>query len=114
MGSVPLNTSRLFLVSSIIEIISVIIGFIVFSSIENCSIWIMVFFLLPGFIYYSHIHKRYRNDNARHMHEKETKNTISNLKSNDSFLEERKRLSSSTINGKNNNLVSRNSVKVQK
>ena len=114
MGSVPLNTSKLFLISLIIEIISIIIGFIVMSAMEEAPIWVMIFFVLPGFIYYKHFYTRYRNDNARHTHEKETKNTISNLKSNDSFLEERKSLSSSTIAGKNNNLVSGSNIKVQK
>ena len=111
MGSVPLNESRLFLVSALIEIISIILYFLIFGS-DGFSIWSFLFVLLSGFLYYSSIHKKYRNQDKRHTYEKETKNNITNLVSNDSFIEERKRLSSSSIVSRNDNLVIGDNVKL--
>ena len=60
---------------------------------------------MPGFLYYSWISGKYRNQNARHTYEKETKHNITNVVENDSFIEERKNLSSSKIRNCNNDLV---------
>lgn len=111
MGSVPLDKSKLFLVSLIIEIISIILYFMIFGG-DDFSLWTFLFALAPGFIYYNAIHTKYRNQDKRHTYEKETKNTISNLVQNDSYIEDRKGLSSSTILGKNNDLVAGDHVKL--
>lgn len=102
MGSVPVNIPLLFLVSAIIEIISIILGFsfCIASDEEISSIFI---FLLPGILYFVFIYARYRNQSARHVYERETKNQISNIQRVDSLIGRRNRLSSNIIRGKNNN-----------
>ncbi|MBP3841980.1 MAG: TFIIB-type zinc ribbon-containing protein [Bacilli bacterium] len=111
MGSVPINKSKLFFVSALIEILSVIVYFLLFGT-KEFVFWIFLLFLLPGFLYHSSIYKKYRNQDKRHRYEKETKNNITNLVSNDSFIEVRKKLYSSVIYGRNDDLVSGDSVKL--
>ena len=48
---------------------------------------------------------RYRNQNARHTYETETKNNVSNLQKSDQFIEKRKRLKNSMIVGCNNKAI---------
>ena len=101
----------MFFVSALIEILSVIVYFLLFGT-KEFVFWIFLLFLLPGFLYHSSIYKKYRNQDKRHRYEKETKNNITNLVSNDSFIEVRKKLYSSVIYGRNDDLVSGDSVKL--
>ena len=48
------------------------------------------------------MYARYRNADERHAYEKETKTKISNVKSVDNFIEQRKRLKNAWIKGVNN------------
>ena len=48
---------------------------------------------------------RYRNMDARHTYEKETKSTVNNLKQSDNLREHRKGLSNARIQGENGNSV---------
>ena len=64
-----------------------------------------VILLLPGIIFYSIIYARYRNKEARHTYETETKNKVSNMQQNDSLIELRTKLSNSRIIGQNNNSI---------
>ena len=52
------------------------------------------------------IYGKYRNKDARHRHELETRRKIDNLRQVDNYAEARHRLSSSRIAGANNNSVS--------
>ena len=104
MGSIPINKSLLFIISTIVEIISVILYFIIFGG-DEFNLYLFLISLMPGFLYYSWISGKYRNQNARHTYEKETKHNITNVVENDSFIEERKNLSSSKIRNCNNDLV---------
>ncbi len=109
MGSVPLNKLKLFLVSAFIEII----GFILFiltsmsasTSSDNDSENMGFMFLMAGFVYYGILYAKYRNNRARHFHEKETKSNISNVAKKDSFVKKLKGLKSCQIDGANNRFV---------
>ena len=51
------------------------------------------------------MYSRYRNKGARHKHELETKNTLSNLRRDDSYVTRRTGLSNSRMIGANNTMV---------
>ena len=95
MGSVPLDKIKLFLISLLIEIVS----FFAYIEVEADEGWIL---LASGFAYFIFMYKRYRNQDARHAHEKDTKTKVSNLISKDRFITQRKGLSSSRMEGANN------------
>jgi DNA-binding transcriptional regulator/RsmH inhibitor MraZ len=48
---------------------------------------------------------KYRNKDARHKHELETKRTISNLQQHDRYVTDKKRLSNHMMSGANNTSV---------
>ena len=58
--------------------------------------------LLPGIVFFGIMYARYRNAGARHTYEKETIHQMSDIKGYDNFMEHRRRLRSSTIEGMNN------------
>ena len=98
MGSVPIHMPVLVGISSIVEIFGVLAMIFVDWKYRYL-------FLLLGFIYFLIMYNKYRNSNARHNYESETKRTVTNLRKVDQFFESRKRLSSSRINGANNTTV---------
>ena len=98
MGSVPIHMPKLFGVSLLIEILGLLA--MIFTDFDNN--WI---FLLSGFIFFIAMYGRYRNSNARHTYETETKTDMSNLKKVDKFIKSEKGLSSPTMNGANNKKV---------
>jgi DNA-directed RNA polymerase subunit RPC12/RpoP len=106
MGSVPIHTPKLFLVSAIIELVSLILWLFLliplFASSEDDYSWIL---LTAGFIYYAWIYAKYRNKGARHFHEKETKATMDNLQKKDVFVKKRTKLKNARIAGANNTAV---------
>ena len=51
------------------------------------------------------MYARYRNADERHAYEKETKTKITNVNSVDNYIEQRKRLRNSRMNGANNKVV---------
>ncbi|MDR3298161.1 MAG: TFIIB-type zinc ribbon-containing protein [Candidatus Nomurabacteria bacterium] len=112
MGSVPIYKQKLLGFSALIELIGIILGIAWFLSFigmdieEDNPALAGLIGLTPGFIYYWWITNRYRNMSARHYHEAETKATPENLKSSDIFVEHRKGLKNSRIEGMNNNIVS--------
>ena len=113
MGSVPVNKSRLLVVSTIIEILGIVLGFLWIymclkgaSSSDDDNPWILgLVGLTPGFIFYWLKMSKYRNMDKRHGYEKETKSEIKNLKAKDDFIERRNRLRNSRIAGENDNAV---------
>lgn len=98
MGSVPINFSKLLFVSALVEMLGVIFMFFIESDYE----WIA---LSAGIIFYIIMYARYRNADERHAYEKESKMKVSNIKSVDNFIEQRKRLRNSQISGANNKVV---------
>ena len=98
MGSVPIHMPKLFGISFLVELLGMLMMFFVDFDYEEV-------FLLSGFIFYFIIFSRYRNHNARHSHELETKRTVSNVRSDDRLVKRRTGLTNSRIAGANNTSV---------
>ena len=103
MGSVPIHMPKLIIVSSLVELLGVLAMLFVDFDYK----WA---FLLAGVIYFLIMYFRYRNSNARHTYESETKKDISNLRQVDTFIKEKKRLRNSYMDGANNKRVEGTSV----
>lgn len=103
MGSVPIHMPKLFAVSCVVELL----GWFVTLLMDFKYEWI---FLLSGFIYFFAMYLRYRNSNARHHHETETKKRILNLRKIDNLIKHEKGISNSRIEGANNTNVSGQSI----
>ena len=103
MGSVPIHMPKLLLISCIIEIL----GIIAAVNIDSDYNFI---FLFTGILYFLIIFIKYRNTNARHKYETETKTNMSNLRKVDSFVTKRTGLTNSRINGANNTSLSNQST----
>lgn len=98
MGSVPIHMPKLIGVSALVEVLGYLATLIVNFRYENL-------FLLSGIIYFIVNYMRYRNSNARHHHEKETKYKMSNLRKTDNLVKRQKGLSNSRMVGANNTRV---------
>ena len=103
MGSVPIHMPMLLGISFLIEILS--FGAMILIDFEYDYI-----FLTFGVIYFFIIYAKYRNSNARHQYEKETKTEVDNLSTVDNFIQSKKGLSNSRIEGANNTFVAGQSV----
>ena len=62
-------------------------------------------FLLAGFIFFGIMFARYRNADARHTYEKDTKKEMNNLQKVDKFIKSKKGLTSATMDCANNKIV---------
>lgn len=98
MGSIPIHLPKLLIISVIVEFF----GIIAMNYLDFDYNWL---FLLSGFFYFLFIYIKYRNSNARHTYEKETKTSMTNLKSVDKFLKKQTNLTHSQITGANNKKV---------
>lgn len=98
MGSVPIYMPKLLLISFLIEIVGVL-GTLFTDFDGNWS------FSLIGFIFFLIIYLKYRNSNARHNYEKETKTQVLNLQKEDEFIKRETGLKNSSIKGANNKKV---------
>lgn len=95
MGSIPINLAKLSFVTFLIELLGLFLMLFVVDFDGE------VLLLLPGVIYYAVIYAKYRNQNARHYHELETKKQVGNLRRVDQFLTRRTGLRNSRIEGCN-------------
>ena len=124
MGSVPINYGKLFLVSLLVEVLSFIAACILriffamnlFSGTqiqENRDIvWLL---LVGGFIYFFAMVKKYRNQDARHTYEFETKNDVTHLECVDKFLYNKHGVTSSRIAKENSrDLIGNDLKKIEK
>ena len=103
MGSVPIHIPKLLGISILVEILGVIAMLFID--------WDYSFlFLLSGIIYFIVMFIRYRNSNARHIYETDTKTNMSNLRKVDNFIQSKKGLTNSTMNGANNKRVNGQNV----
>ena len=107
MGSVPIHTPKLLLISALVEVLGVIAMLLTRTDDQS---WPYLF-LLSGIIYFWVIYAKYRNTGARHNHETETKSNMSNLRELDRFVRNRRRLKESKIDGANNTKVGGSSAK---
>ena len=101
MGSVPIHMPKLIIISMLVELL----GFAAMLFVDSDYRWI---FLLAGLIYFFVIYSKYRNKDARHKHELETKKNITNLRKYDKYIGRRTGLSNSMMNGANNKKVGSN------
>lgn len=108
MGSVPINKTKLFIISILVEIIGIILMLV----LKNDDDYWPYLFLTSGFVYYFVIYNRYRNSGARHKYETETKTNITNLVKTDNFIKHEKRLSNPSMTGANNKMVSGTTINV--
>lgn len=99
MGSIPINMTKLILVSILVEFFGVLLLMFVNDRVHSHIKWLL---LLPGIVFFGIMYARYRNAGARHTYESETMHQMSNIKGYDNFMEHRRRLRSSTIEGMNN------------
>ena len=68
-------------------------------------------FLLVGVIYFIIMYLKYRNSDARHTYETDTKTNMSNLRQVDRFVKTKKGLSNSIMEGANNTKINGNAGK---
>jgi len=104
MGSVPIHMPKLIGISAIVEALG-ILAMLFVDSDEN---WL---FLLAGFIFFAIFYARYRNSNARHTYETDTKTNMTNLRNVDNFLKSKKDLPNAIMEGANNKAVNGQSQK---
>ncbi len=113
MGSVPINKTKLMIISSIIETIGIFLGYWWIRICLTGDIdtdddnpwWLGLAGLTPGFIFYWIKMSKYRNMDKRHKHEADTKSEVKNMKQSDNLRERRKGLSNSRIAGQNDSVV---------
>lgn len=103
MGSVPIHMPKLLGISAVVELLGWLVTLIMDFEYE----WL---FLLSGIIYFFVMYLRYRNSNARHHHETETKKRMFNLRKIDNFIKHEKGLSNSKMAGANNTKISGQSM----
>ena len=98
MGSIPIHIPKLLGISCLVELL----GILAMLFVDFDYNWL---FLFLGFIYFFIMFNKYRNFNARHTYETETKKTMSNLRKVDNFVVSKRGLTNSTIDGANNKFV---------
>ena len=98
MGSVPIHMPKLIGMSVLVEILGIIA--MLFIDFDYSFL-----FLLAGILYFIIMFMKYRNANARHTYETETKKNTSNLRKVDKFIRTEQGLTSSTMTGANNTRV---------
>ena len=102
MGSVPIDMTKLWIVSIAIEFFGLILALVLGSSLvgwDKKERWML---LLLGVVFFAIMYMRYRNSGARHTYENETQRSLSNVLAADEFIEHRKGLRNSRIEGANN------------
>ncbi len=123
MGSVPINFTKLFIYSVLVEIFGGIAAFILriiaamevfndtkFQDYRNFY-WIL---LLSGFVFYFTIYAQYRNADERHHYEYATKHKISDLKSYDKLIRKLTGLRTMMIDGENSSNLMGNRLDLKK
>ena len=98
MGSVPIHQPKLIFVSFLFELLGLFAMLMVDFEYD-------IIFLAAGFVYYFIIYSRYRNKDARHRHELETRRMVTNLQQTDTFVRRNNRQSSPRMSGANNTNV---------
>lgn len=99
MGSVPIHMPKLLGVSFFVEIL----GILATLSLDFKYNWL---FLLSGILFFILMFLRYRNSNARHKYESDTKTQMANLRKVDNYVTRKTGLTNAKIQGANNTKVS--------
>ena len=104
MGSVPISWPRLIVASLVYPILGLIVKKMM---PPEYDIWVKIGFLVCGVALFYYTYLDYRNLNARHYYETETKKNIFNLEKEDKFIKHRKGISNPRMVGANNTLKKR-------
>ena len=114
MGSIPINKSGLFTISTLIETIAIMISLFLLNECDYDRFSFMASFFLctSGIIFYKTTYRRYRNDNARHKYEKDTNTTLEVLFKTDNYITTRRGLRTEKILGQNNTRIDGDKVKI--
>ena len=113
MGSIPMNKRKLFFISLLIDILIFAVIFYFTNESDNTGFLVFYLFLIVGPIYYHSKLSKYRNKNARHKYETETKNTVSNMKKVDEKNHTLREQSSRSLPGANNYKLDGEQVKIK-
>ena len=102
MGSIPIHMPKLFGISLLVEIVSLIAIPFVRVFTDSDYAWLLAFL---GFIFFGLMYSKYRNSSARHYYEKETKSTMDDVKKVDKLLKNLTGLTNSRMSGANNSAI---------
>ncbi len=104
MGSVPINRTKLILTSIAVELFGGVLAYLIehILDVDTNYTWLLY---LSGFVFYLVMYLRYRNANARHSYELETKREVLNLQQEDVYLRHLVNLENSMIEGENSSEV---------
>ena len=105
MGSVPMNKTKLILMTLLIELLCLLLAFIINMVGEKDNFILYILFSIPAPIFYGVKASKYRNAGARHTYEKETKHELSNVKKKDELIKHQTNLKNSSLSGANNNKI---------
>lgn len=107
IGSVPIHMPKLYAISFLVEVIAFIA---VLLAGDFKYKWL---FLIAGIIYFFAMYTRYRNQDARHYHEKETEKEMKNLRTVDELIRRETGLTNSRMEGANNTKVTGQNISEQ-
>ena len=79
---------------------------------DGSGIFALLF--LAGFIFYAAMYARYRNKEARHTYEKETKKNLSNIIKKYEFIKHEKGLKNASMKDRNDNKIEGDNIKIGK
>ena len=105
MGSIPINKAKLIIISILLEALIFVIAYLINQSTDKTIALFLYGFLVTGPIYYFSKKSKYRNAKARHKYEKETKNELTNVKTDDELIVRKTGLSNSYMYGSNNHII---------
>ncbi len=111
MGSVPIHMPKLLLFSFLIEILAFILMIFTLSADSENEISTALLLAGPAFFIINYL--RYRNKNARHTFETETKNEVSNLTGSEQYIKRLTGLSNRMMDGHNNKSITTTANNVQ-
>jgi hypothetical protein len=81
--------------------------------IDRFTLMVSFFLCMTGFIYYRVIFNRYRNQDARHTYEKETKTSVEMLAKDDIYVTMATNLKNEKIIGQNNTRIDGDKIKIE-
>ncbi len=111
MGSVPINKSKLSFVTFLIEFFSISIAVVLFSLIMKSEdgfkfgLALLAMSVVPGIIFNAAKKSKYRNMDARFVHEKETTSSIEKLETKDDLLEKKTGVTTNMMRDRNERQV---------
>ena len=106
-GSIPVNFVRLFIITGIIEIFALYLYICItsFIDLDEYNLYIGFLLLTTGIIFYKVIKRKYRNIDARHAFEKETKTSVTVFIKEDTFIKEKRGMKNDKMEGHNNTRI---------